>query len=369
MADGGYDVADPCARRSALRRPRRLRRAAGRRPRARPEGHDRRGPQPHQRSASRLRGGAVRPARAARSGTATSSGPVRPTAGRPTTGAASSAARPGPASCAAANGSCTCSRPSSPTSTGATPRSATTYERILRFWLDRGVDGFRIDVAHGLVKDEELRDNPGDGPPRARSASATRSATPTTSRRCTTSTGAGARCSTATPVTGWRPARSGCATPRRSPATCARTSCTSRSTSATCSAPGTPARCARTIDTEFDGAARRHAGHLGAVQPRRGAPPHPARQPGTRPGGDAADAGAARASATSTTARNSGCPRSTSRRRPSRTRSGFAPNGTQPSRDGARVPMPWSGDRAAVRVLAAEGVADLAAAARGLGRR
>jgi alpha-glucosidase len=35
------------------------------------------------------------------------------------------------------------------------------YERILRFWLDRGVDGFRIDVAHGLVKDKELRDNPG----------------------------------------------------------------------------------------------------------------------------------------------------------------------------------------------------------------
>ena len=36
------------------------------------------------------------------------------------------------------------------------------YERILRFWLDRGVDGFRIDVAHGLVKDAALRDNPGD---------------------------------------------------------------------------------------------------------------------------------------------------------------------------------------------------------------
>jgi alpha-glucosidase len=27
------------------------------------------------------------------------------------------------------------------------------FERILRFWLDRGVDGFRVDVAHGLVKD------------------------------------------------------------------------------------------------------------------------------------------------------------------------------------------------------------------------
>jgi len=30
----------------------------------------------------------------------------------------------------------------------------------LRFWLDRGVDGFRIDVAHLIMKDPELRDNP-----------------------------------------------------------------------------------------------------------------------------------------------------------------------------------------------------------------
>ncbi|NRQ51235.1 glycoside hydrolase family 13 protein [Aeromicrobium stalagmiti] len=31
-------------------------------------------------------------------------------------------------------------------------------EGVLRFWLDRGVDGFRIDVAHGLVKAEGLPD-------------------------------------------------------------------------------------------------------------------------------------------------------------------------------------------------------------------
>jgi alpha-glucosidase len=31
---------------------------------------------------------------------------------------------------------------------------------ILDFWFERGVAGFRIDVAHGLVKDRELRDNP-----------------------------------------------------------------------------------------------------------------------------------------------------------------------------------------------------------------
>jgi len=34
------------------------------------------------------------------------------------------------------------------------------FEEILRFWLDRGIDGFRIDVAHAMVKDQQLRDNP-----------------------------------------------------------------------------------------------------------------------------------------------------------------------------------------------------------------
>jgi len=32
------------------------------------------------------------------------------------------------------------------------------FEAILRFWLDRGVDGFRVDVAHGLVKAAGLPD-------------------------------------------------------------------------------------------------------------------------------------------------------------------------------------------------------------------
>jgi alpha-glucosidase len=31
---------------------------------------------------------------------------------------------------------------------------------VLRFWLDRGVDGFRVDVMHHIVKDNEFRDNP-----------------------------------------------------------------------------------------------------------------------------------------------------------------------------------------------------------------
>ncbi|TAM66679.1 MAG: alpha-amylase [Microbacteriaceae bacterium] len=32
------------------------------------------------------------------------------------------------------------------------------FKNILRFWLDRGVDGFRIDVAHGLIKRDGLPD-------------------------------------------------------------------------------------------------------------------------------------------------------------------------------------------------------------------
>jgi len=31
---------------------------------------------------------------------------------------------------------------------------------VLRFWLDRGVDGFRVDVIWLMIKDEELHDNP-----------------------------------------------------------------------------------------------------------------------------------------------------------------------------------------------------------------
>jgi alpha-glucosidase len=33
------------------------------------------------------------------------------------------------------------------------------FDDILRFWFDRGVAGFRIDVCHALIKDRELRDN------------------------------------------------------------------------------------------------------------------------------------------------------------------------------------------------------------------
>ena len=37
------------------------------------------------------------------------------------------------------------------------------FLRVLRFWLDRGVDGFRIDVAHSLYKRPDLADDPRAG--------------------------------------------------------------------------------------------------------------------------------------------------------------------------------------------------------------
>jgi alpha-glucosidase len=38
------------------------------------------------------------------------------------------------------------------------PEVRSMFTDVLRFWLDRGVDGFRVDVAHGLFKDESMRD-------------------------------------------------------------------------------------------------------------------------------------------------------------------------------------------------------------------
>jgi len=38
------------------------------------------------------------------------------------------------------------------------PEVRAEFEDVLRFWLDRGVDGFRVDVAHGMVKQDGLPD-------------------------------------------------------------------------------------------------------------------------------------------------------------------------------------------------------------------
>jgi alpha-glucosidase len=56
------------------------------------------------------------------------------------------------------------------------PEVREAMDEVMRFWLDRGVDGFRVDVAHKMARDPELLDNPlvelGDDAEQVRSAEA-----------------------------------------------------------------------------------------------------------------------------------------------------------------------------------------------------
>lgn len=40
------------------------------------------------------------------------------------------------------------------------PAVRATMLDVMRWWLDRGIDGFRVDVIAGMIKDDQLRDNP-----------------------------------------------------------------------------------------------------------------------------------------------------------------------------------------------------------------
>ena len=79
------------------------------------------------------------------------------------------------------------------------------FQDVLRFWLDRGADGFRIDVAHGLLKEESLRDQVHEAPSIAAAAqhdpttTASRSPPTSSTSRCGTSPG----CTTST--ASWHP--------------------------------------------------------------------------------------------------------------------------------------------------------------------
>jgi alpha-glucosidase len=53
-----------------------------------------------------------------------------------------------------------CFLPSQPDLNWSNPAVASAMHDVLRFWLDRGVDGFRVDVAHCLGKDPALPDDP-----------------------------------------------------------------------------------------------------------------------------------------------------------------------------------------------------------------
>ncbi|MFT3797817.1 glycoside hydrolase family 13 protein [Microbacterium sp.] len=49
--------------------------------------------------------------------------------------------------------------PGQPDFDWSNPEVQEEFRSILRFWLDRGVDGFRVDVAHGLIKPEDFSDH------------------------------------------------------------------------------------------------------------------------------------------------------------------------------------------------------------------
>ena len=239
------------------------------------------------------------------------------------------------------------------------------FEDVLRFWLDRGVDGFRIDVAHGLFKEASLRDQV-----------LTEGATATSGQVNTDHSmvsrdlkdepmwdqpevhdvyrrwskvldeyGADrmavAEAWTQTPASmaGLRPTR------RARPGVQLRLA-----------ARGLVGRGVRRRHHRHPGGrrARRLGPDLGAVQPRRRPPHHPLRRrrrrAGPRPRGDADDAGAARARPTSTRARSSAWSRSTSRPRTGRTRRGSAP--ARPAATAAGCRCRGAATRAAVRLRA-----------------
>ena len=73
---------------------------------------------------------------------------------RPTTGCRSSAGRPGSGIRRAGNTTCTTSSPRSPTSTSTIPEVQDALLETVRFWLERGVDGFRLDTVNYYFHDK-----------------------------------------------------------------------------------------------------------------------------------------------------------------------------------------------------------------------
>ena len=159
MADFGYDVADYTRHRADVRHAGRLRRAGRGRARARAEAASSTSCRTTPRTSIP---GSSRAARRAttRSATGTSGATRRPTAARRTTGSATSAAAPG-----SGRGDRPVLLPRLPASeqpdlNWRNPEVRAAMLDVLRFWLDRGVDGFRVDVIWHLIKDAAVPRQP-----------------------------------------------------------------------------------------------------------------------------------------------------------------------------------------------------------------
>ena len=169
-------------RAARVRRPRRLRRVRRRRARARHARDHRLRHEPHQRPAPVVPGS---PAATPTGRTATStSGPTTTSSTRTRGSSSSTPRRPtGPSTRCASSTSGTASSPTSPTSTSRTPASQEEIIEALRFWLDLGIDGFRLDAVPVPVRGggHQLREPP--GAPTSSSSGCARRSTRTTRTR------------------------------------------------------------------------------------------------------------------------------------------------------------------------------------------
>ena len=121
------------------------------------------------------------------------------TAARRTTGCRNSAAAPGSIDEQPGSITITPSCAQQPDLNWRNPQVREAMYDVMRFWLRRGVDGFRVDVIWHLIKDAEFRDNPPNPAlsrrPAAARADRCRSIRPI-SRKCMTSSPRCGACST-----------------------------------------------------------------------------------------------------------------------------------------------------------------------------